>query len=110
MKNLLIVMFLAMSFNTFAEDLICSVNLNTEPVAETPVTVDVNAKVVYAEMDGFRFFVTNKGNSKFEIEVFNAAEPSRSYASGKLLDATDELSWSVWSRDYLIDSTCKLAK
>lgn len=111
MKKIFLLALFTISFNTFAEDLACSVNLNTVNVTDVEVTVGAQEKVLFADLEnGFRFYINNKGNSKFEIEVVNNDEQTRSYADGKLQNLDEEVSWSIWSRDYMIDSTCKLIK
>lgn len=110
MKKILVLTLLTLSLKTFAEDLACSVNLNLQNVSDVEISVQAKEKAVFAEFENFKFFVSNKGDSKFEIEVFNANEESRSYASGNILNAKDEVTWTLWTRDYLIDASCKLAK
>ena len=95
--------------SAFAENLICTVSVNLQVVAEAEVTAEVKNKEIYVQAEDFTFYVTILGNSKFEMEIFDMTTPSRSYAQGYLRSAADELTWTLWSRDILLDTSCKLA-
>lgn len=93
---------------SFAEELICQVKVNTQTVSEQKLTVPANASIPYAEVEGFRMKINNHGASKFELEIFDPSVPSRGYAEGSLKDAKDELKWTLWTRDILLETACRL--
>lgn len=112
MKKMLILsaFLMATSSNAFAENIKCFLSVNSEPVAEVEFNLEANTKELFIDSTDYRFYLANKGNSKFELEVYDAYAPSRSYAIGYLRIAKDELSWAFWSRDILLETTCKLAQ
>lgn len=109
MKGLIFIMLLCVSTSIFAEELNCTVSVNLEVVAEEVFTIDAKTKVAYLKADDFVFYVANKGNSKFELEIFNVDAPSRSYAEGYLKTVEDSLTWTLWTKDYLLETSCRLA-
>lgn len=111
MKKLIAALFLTLiSSSVFAEELFCNVTVNMETVAEVEFTSAPKTNTAYVVAEGFSFYITNKGNSKFELEVFNLDGPSRSYAEGYLRTQEDTLAWTLWTRDILLETRCKLAK
>lgn len=111
MKKLIIALALSLSSSALlAEELFCTVSVNFETVAEVQLQVEPTQKEAYVMADAFSFYVTNKGQGKFELEIFNADEPSRSYAEGFLRTKEDTLAWTLWSRDMLLETKCKLAQ
>lgn len=109
MKSLIFVMMLFFSTSILAEELRCTVSVNMEVVAEEVFTVEAKTKVTYVNAADFVFYVANKGNSKFELEIFNVSAPSRSYAEGFLRTNEDALTWTLWTNDYLLETSCRLA-
>ncbi len=109
-KMLIVLTFMIATTNAFAENIKCSLSVSTEPVVEVEFNVEPNTKELFVDSTDYRFYMTNKGNSKFELEVFDAYAPSRSYSTGYLRTTADELSWAFWSRDVLLETTCKLAQ
>lgn len=109
MKMLATLTFIMLSTSgVFAEDIKCSISVNAEPVVAVEFSVLPGTKEMFVDSTDYRFFLTNKGNSKFELEVFDAYAPSRSYSIGYMRTLEDELSWAFWSREVLIETTCKL--
>lgn len=111
MKKLIVAMMLSLcSTAVFAEELFCTLSVNMETVGEVQFKAEPQAKTPYLIADGFSFYVSNKGNSKFELEIFNLEGPSRSYAEGFLRSKEDTLAWTLWTRDMLLETKCKLAQ
>ncbi|MBC7714558.1 MAG: hypothetical protein H7177_14525 [Rhizobacter sp.] len=109
-KMFIALTFLISSSFAFAENVQCNYSVNGGEAVETGVfNVAANSKEIYVDAEDYRFFISNKGNAKFELEIFDAYAPSRSYATGYLRTAADDISWAFWSRDVLIETTCKLA-
>lgn len=96
--------------NAYSEELFCTVSVNLETVAETEFNLEVSERTKYVDAGDFVFYVKNMGDSKFELEVFDGSVPSRSYALGILRNATDDLKWSLWTRDILLETSCKLSQ
>ncbi len=93
-----------------AEEVTCRISLNTEIQSETSFEIEANSKVLVGEIDGFRISLNNHGSSKYELEIFDPSGPSRSYAAGILKNPQDEITWTLWSREVLLDSSCHLTK
>lgn len=111
MKKFVIALALALTSNVvFAEELYCTVSVNMDTVAEVQFKVEPKTKSAYVIADDFSFYINNKGAGKFELEIFNLEGPSRSYAEGYLRTAEDTLSWTLWTRDYLLETRCVLAQ
>ena len=109
MKKLIFFCMFLFSSLSFAEDLLCVVKVNLSVVGEVEISVaPSSAHTHYMEVEGFRFYITNKGHSKFELEIYNPNDPSRGYAEGFLRTAEDQLTWTLWSRDILLESSCRL--
>ncbi len=93
----------------FAEQLLCKVIINTEVQGKKEIAVLPDEKVTFADVDSFRMMVKNLGSAKFEVEVYDGNEPSRGYAKGSLKTSDDEVRWTLWRRDILLEASCQLA-
>jgi hypothetical protein len=91
-----------------AEDLVCQIKINTGLVSEINVTLAPKIRKMFDTYEGYRFYLNNLGDKKFEVEVYNPADPSRGYAEGFLRTQEDKLGWILWSQDILLDVSCKL--
>lgn len=91
-----------------AEDLICGVRMNTQPVLERKVSLTPNAADALAEFEGFRLKLRNLSDGRFEIEAYDSAATTRSYAEAHLRTSKDTLKWTFWSRDILLETSCAL--
>lgn len=111
MKRLLLpsLILSLLAANAAAEDLVCRVKVNGAAASERKVRVSPNESVPYAELEGYRFKIKNLGPSRFEIEAYDSAAPSRGYAAGFLRAAGDAVSWTLWTRDILLETTCALS-
>lgn len=109
MKKLMLISSLLLSSGVLqANELHCSVSQGLIEVSIAEVTVAPGEKSSYETIEGYMFSVKNLGDSKFELDIFDSGTPSRSYSSGSLKSATDSLSWTYWSRETLIETTCRL--
>lgn len=108
-KMIASVLFLIMTSSSYAQDISCQILVNTEIVNESTISVEANSKMVYGDVEGYRFMINNLGASKYEIEIFDPSGPSRSYASGTLKTEDDKISWTFWSRDIMLESNCRLS-
>lgn len=110
MKNFLMsIMLLFSSHVLFAEDLACTVTANSDVLIQTDFNLNVKEQYQYLSAGTFSFYLSNLGNSKFEIEVYNNDGPIRFYTTGLLRTSNDILTWTLWSRDILLETSCKLA-
>lgn len=93
-----------------SDQLICQVKVNTVLTSEKSVSVAPHSTVQLAEVQGFRLKLNHLGNAQFEIEAFDGVATTRSYAKGFLRDLEDDLNWAFWSRDILLETSCRLAQ
>jgi len=107
-KLMLICALLLSSGFLYGSELHCSVSQGLVEVSIAEVTVFPGEKSSYETLEGYMFAVKNLGDSKFELDVFDSSTPSRSYSSGSLRSSSDSLSWTYWSRETLIETTCRL--
>jgi hypothetical protein len=107
MKKIFFLLLLLSFSAAQSETLYCNVKLNSALVTETKVDVAESNEVEYARLENFRFKIKSLSAQKFEITVFDGIAPSRSFADGVLKTAPDELSWAVWTRDMLLETTCR---
>lgn len=108
-KFLFFLLTIANVSGAFAEQLLCKVTVNTEVQTKKEITVLPDEKVTFADVDSFRMMVKNLGSAKFEVEVFDGNEPSRGYAKGSLKTSDDEVRWTLWRRDILLETSCQLS-
>lgn len=94
--------------SAMANDLACSTSINTNSISRVSLNVEVGIKAVYEEIEGYKLMIKNLGKHKYELEVLEEDTPSRGYATGLLRTGADELSWAKWSREILIETSCKL--
>lgn len=87
--------------------LICQMKVNTELLLEQTVEVRSEA-VVVGEVEGYKLKVKKTAKHTYELDVFDYTSASRSYASSTLRHKKDLLSWSLWTRDSLIEASCRL--
>jgi len=89
-------------------EILCRVMVNTETVARDRVLVPEGSRAVFAETNGYSFRVGRKASRIFEIEFYDPSAPMRGYASGTLKTADDEVQWALWTRDILLEASCRL--
>ena len=111
MKKIYLLMVLVFSSQVlFAEELVCSITANGDLLAETQFSLEAKAETQYATGGSYSFYLHNLGSSKFEMEIYNNDGPSRSYSTGFLRNSADTLTWTLWTRDILLETSCKLAE
>lgn len=92
---------------SFAEVLDCQIALNLTPVLKQKVTLEGTEKVLIGSNSGISAYVTAKENNQFLVEAFLEDVEMRMYGEGKILQAGDSVSASLWSRNSLIDIKCQ---
>lgn len=109
MKYFLLFLGMCLTSTSMAENLLCRVSVNLEVQSELVIQAPLNENILFAEIQSFRMRIKNLGASKFEIEVYDSVEPARSYAKGTLRTEEDEVRWTLWKRDILLETSCSLA-
>lgn len=109
MKHLLISLAVLLSGAAAqAQDLFCNLKVNNDVIADTKVTTILGKSVVFGEYGNYKVSVRDLGASKFFIEVYEI-NVSRTYADGVLRTEDDEIKWTLWSREILMETACRLA-
>lgn len=91
-----------------AQDLFCRLTVNTEVMVDTKVSTVVGKNVAIGTYGNYQISVRNQGDSKYFIEVYET-NVSRTYADGVLRSEADEVKWTLWSREILMEASCRLA-
>lgn len=107
-KAILSLILLAVAADASAAELLCQVKVNAEIQSVARIEVSENASALYAETHGFRLRVNSRGASRYELEIYDSAVPSRSYSEGALRNGTDELKWALWTREILLETSCRI--
>jgi hypothetical protein len=110
MKNTFAILLVALSISQVsrAEVLLCQIKENTKLAITRKVLVAPGAKVLFADVNGFRFTINSGGSGQFEIETFDPNVPARTYAQGRLQSLSDVLKSSLWTRYVLLETSCQL--
>lgn len=90
-----------------AVDLNCLIKDAGQVVVERKIEVSDQQKLLFFEYKDFRFEVTNFNNTDFEIEVYDANVPARTYSKSRLINKGDYVSWSLWTRYASLDMECR---
>ena len=106
MKHIVIFIFIFYGYAS-ASTLDCTVYHNGEMVSKRRVELPSQSRADLDEVASFNIQIKNLGKNQFELEVFDANGPSRTYSRGSLTSKEDLLSWTYWSRDALIESSCQ---
>jgi hypothetical protein len=109
MKYVLFLSSVCLASTTFAENIYCQVSVNLEIQSKSTIQVSLDENISYAKIQSFQMKIKNLGFFKFEIEVYDSDEPARHYAKGTLRSSDDEIKWTLWRRDIIIETTCRLA-
>jgi hypothetical protein len=110
LKSLLVLCALLGS-QAFAKDLNlkCVATYNADKVLEKELTLATGARSLsFGEAEGFEFFLTHSGESTVELQALNIDEPSRTYATAKLTDATSFVELSIWKREFIMEVRCSV--
>ncbi|AHZ86764.1 hypothetical protein [Bdellovibrio bacteriovorus] len=91
-----------------AQDLFCKISVNNEVMVDTKVSTVVGKNAAIGTYDNYQISVRNQSAGKFYIEVYET-NVSRSYADGVLRTEEDEMKWTLWSREILMEASCRLA-
>lgn len=107
MKRLLILCLL--SFSAVAAEFDCRYSYNLEEISRNKVTINEGQKEMrIAELEEHVFFLSSLPLKKFELQLLNRIEPSRTYASATLSSSNRELELTVWKREGIVEGKCTL--
>lgn len=101
-------MAIALSSTVGASEFNCNIKINNEDVHNTSFEVGKGEKVQFADSPSLKFSLKSMAKNRFELEAFDLVVPSRTYAIGRLKDRGDDLTYSLWTRESLIDVKCEL--
>ncbi len=90
-----------------AVDLNCLIKDAEQVIVERRVEVGEQQKVLFFEYKDFRFEISNFSNTDFEIEVYDPNVPARTYSRSRLINKSDYVSWSLWTRYASLDMECR---
>ena len=107
---LTLVLLLLNSVAANSASLNCEVINDHEVISSSEVEASLGQSLQYASIGSYTFYVKQTELSQFELEIYNSNGPIRSYASGTLKKTTDKLAWTIWTRDILLETNCKLAE
>lgn len=109
MKHLLLTLTLLLSGAAAqAQDLFCKLTVNSEVIVDTKVSTVIGKNAAIGSFDNYQVSVRNQGASKFYIEVYEV-NVARTYSDAVLRTEEDEMKWTLWSREVLMEASCRLA-
>lgn len=108
-KFIFLLFGVGLASTAMAENLFCQVSVNMEVQSKLTIEVPLNEKIAYAIAQPFQMKIKNLGASQFELEIYDSEEPARHYAKGTLRTEGDEVKWTLWRRDILLETSCHLA-
>lgn len=98
-------------FSAWGKDLAldCELKHNQTLIFTRSLTLKTGQKnVSVGSYDLFEVLVSSKSAQEIELQIYNAAEPSRSYATGVLKDKLSQVELSLWTREFLMEAHCRL--
>lgn len=109
MKFIFGILPLMMSFGALGQGhkLSCVASFNSEKVLESTFTLSPKERnKSFGEIDGFEFLVSENSENVIELQAYNMMEPSRSYATANLSQASSFVELSIWKREFLMEVKC----
>lgn len=91
-----------------AQDLFCQLKVNNDTIVDTKISTVEGKNVVIGNYQNYTISARKLGSQKFYIEVYET-NVSRTYADGVLRNEDDEIKWTLWTREILMEVSCKLA-
>lgn len=107
MKHYFLTAFLLLSFTAQARTLTCEIKINSSVVARGKLNSQLQQKVPIIRLQSAAFFVTEKPNNFFSMEVYLPAYEARVFGEGHLRNPEDRVSVSFWSREALLEANCQ---
>lgn len=109
MKIIFCVFAVIMSFPALAagHKLSCEATYNSEKVLETSFTLNPKERnKSFGEFEGFEFLISENAGELIELQAYNMYEPSRTYATAKLIETNSFVELSIWKREFLLEVRC----
>ncbi len=109
MKKLLSVILLVTCLPSLAGTFVCEATYNTDSILKTEVKLGANERnKAIADLEEFVFYLSDNKNNVVELQTLNRYEPTRTYATAKVMNPGDFVQLSIWKREYLLEVTCTL--
>lgn len=90
------------------KDIRCVTTFNSDSHFEVNIKLnDGQRNQKFADFDGYEFFLSALKDDMVELQIYNPYDPSRSYASAKLVDQ-NYLELVIWKRDSILETRCQL--
>lgn len=87
----------------------CQMKYNYQPVFEADVNLPhMKSNLSVGKFEQFEIFLSSLGNDKVELQLLDASEPARSYATAFIGLENKMIDLSLWKRDYIIEVNCSL--
>lgn len=101
------ILIAVLTFNLFAADIYCRASKNTQQLWDVSGYVGEGEKSLIGVVDHFQIYLENNGQSQFTLEIYDPYTPSRQYSEGEFSLYNKGVSWSLWTRDILLDVNCR---
>lgn len=108
MRKSIIALINLLPLSLFANplNLNCTALLNYEKLSAAAVTInDMQTNQRWGEYQQFRFLISRKAN-QIELQLFDGAEPSRTYASSDF-KTTNFVELTIWKNEFLLTLKCQ---
>lgn len=89
-----------------ATTLSCSVTVGGRLVIQERIEFASGERRKWFDQKDLAIFLTNKGRSEFELELFSASHEARLYSLGLIKGEGDYLGVSLGDRDSLVEARC----
>ncbi len=94
----------------FAKIFNCQFLENTQLIDTAKIETSYQDKILIFKKSQLSSYITEKHNNQFEIDTFIPDKESRIYSQSTLKTINEEISSSIWSRDYLFEIKCTLVQ
>lgn len=102
-----IILLSLFSFSALAAEFDCRYLQNLQEIHRS--TVSVSGKdVKIASFEQYEFFMSQLAEGRYELQAYNAYEPSRTYAVAYLSSSQPEIGLTIWKREAIIEASCNL--
>lgn len=96
---------LLLTTQAFAHSFECVVKYNYQLALQVKFEMDANKSKKFGVLEDYEFTLKDTGKI-FELELYNALEPSRTYAVGDL-NKSQDLGLIIWNREKIMEVSCK---
>lgn len=110
MKKLILILSLLSTQMLLAEDFYCTTSYNGETSPVEKVSVTEGETTMFGNIEGFKFRLKQYKAFKHCLDIFDAENESRYYSCATAQKADDKLEWAIWTRNRLMEISCKVVK